>query len=779
MIGLKVVCYCMIFLVGLAGDICWCKEMEPTETSIILNTLRKSIESGEFRIISTRLNVRPIESIMSIEEIKAALNEVWIPNELGYEDEILDYMRKKEWVTQTEELICFEVNTGSSILNFDRYRVISFDRRPLNPLKGVGRYMGAGGCRIDTYDGQTGSLETDSQFMKSEIYLNDSPTINVLSYHLFGRSQKYIPHDAQVNLTLKSVDNDTLYEVKFSTQDTSVKLLIDPDLEFAVLSEKHLIDNRLVFSASYKDFKKVNSIYFPTSIQIELYNSLGLKHRYKLEVEEMSFNVAFPSDFFEVQRSISPEQRLMPFSPIKPNSRTEQRQRRQTQKAPLPMCGPLSLQFVCKAFNVNAKLDELLNLTDYREDIGTSMKGLYEAAWRKGLNPEGILLKSKRLDDVRLPAIAHVDTNHFVVITAASRKDVRIFDPASDDYTLPIQEFRERWDGSLLTFTPTLESTLPSNSDASSPQPDSYSSALRPIQVDKSIHDFGRVRGGEQVEHIFTITNVGKMALEVSEVDKSCACTTTFLSNPTILPDGKLQLKVRLDAPKRDGTVEQFVRFQTDDPNLQTFELKVRANVYLSLKAMPSRVYLGKISADTPVTRTIVLEYSPKSVQILGIRTSSDVIHAVLLEGEQILQIHAKLQTVGLISEKIFVDYREQDEKLFLEVPIHGQITGEFEVSSKNIFFGLVDSQASNLSRDIVIKVTKPNIRVLHAESQSNYVSTSLTQLKDGRAYNVRIALQPSGHTGGLLKDVITISTNSDRQKELKVPVFAQITISE
>ena len=100
--------------------------------------------------------------------------------------------------------------------------------------------------------------------------------MRVLPFHLFGRSQKYIPPGAQVNLTSKTVDNGTLCEVQFSTGDASIKLLVDQEQEFVVRKEEHFIDELLVFSASYKDFKKENSILFPTDIKIEFHKNSSL-----------------------------------------------------------------------------------------------------------------------------------------------------------------------------------------------------------------------------------------------------------------------------------------------------------------------------------------------------------------------------------------------------------------------------------------------------------------------------------------------------------------------
>ena len=775
--------YHLIFsLVFLANSICWAKKLESAEVVSMLNLLRQSIRSGEVRVMSSQITIRSMEKIEEeIEDIKR--HQVVMSKNL---EKFFSYLRKGgDGRLLEEQNVTFEVNTGSPTLEINRYRIISVDRVPLNSLSEEGRFRNSGYVQITTYNGQLGAAEREAPFLNSFIVLTTENVTQVPPFHLFGRSLKPIPPDSQIDLTWKTINGETVCEIQFPIEihaglNGVCKLLINLSQGFIVLKEEHFAEDSLVFLVDYRDFDGKDAIFYPNEIEMKWYGSMGLEKQIKIEVKDKVFNVGFLPDFFDVMPTVHSGQTILSSSPIKPTQQFKPIQEPLIQQnsspkpsiqklASLPMCGPISLQFIFEKFGIKTDLAELLKLTDYKEGIGTSMKGLYDVAQKKRLNPEGVLMKSKSLDGFRLPAIARIDQNHFIVITAVSKEEIGVFDPASDRQTFPTKEFKRRWDGYLMPFAPTSESALRATEGPK-------------IQVHEAEHDFGQVRGGQQVEHIFTIANVGKAPLEISKVDSSCACTTAFLSDPTIPPGKTLQMKVQVAIPKKEGNIEQFVRLQTNDPNQPTFELKVKAIVYLPVTVIPSRLYLGKIPLGTPATRIIEMEYSSERTKILGLRASSDVVHTRLLDENRRLEVSVKPQTLGFLSETLFIDYLNESEKLVLEIPVQGEVTGDYEVSSKNIFFGIVNLNAkgNNLSREVIITATgNQPLKVLSTESQSSQILTEIIPLEEGRRYKLRISLHSVEQTHGLLKGVVKVYTNSQLQKKLEIPVYAHITRAE
>ena len=540
------------------------------------------------------------------------------------------------------------------------------------------------------------------------------------------------------------------------------KLFVDPKRGFAVVREENFYEGAIFFSVDYSEFKEIDSTPYPTRIKMTEYQKTKLTKQTTIEVKGAIFNVTFPSDFFTVDRKASPYQDVLEISTVPLISKSQQTQQPSTQQtAPLDLCGPLSLQFVFKQFGIKTELDELLKLTGYQEGIGTSMQGLYNAAQAKGLNPQGILVKSKKLEGISLPIIVYVAKNHFVVVKNFSNKEVDIFDPASTRRVVPMGQFKSVWDGHLLTFTASPGPTVPS--------------VTPEIKADELTHEFGRVRGGEQVEHIFSITNTSDRPLEISRTDSSCGCTTALLSAPIVPPGEELRLKVQWDVPKGDGNTEQLVRLHTKEPNPLTFEFKVQATIYVPLKTIPERVYFSKVLPNTSATRTVDIEYLPENVKILGVRTSSEILEAIFLDGGKHLEIRVMAQRPGLINEKVFIDYLDLAAQLTLEIPINGKVMGDFEILPEKVFFGVVKQQSDQLYREVTITPNRPNLEVVRVECQSENISVDMISPKGAGQYTLRIFLQPGKQKFALLKDVIKVYTNSSSQKELEIPVFAQI----
>lgn len=86
---------------------------------------------------------------------------------------------------------------------------------------------------------------------------------------------------------------------------------------------------------------------------------------------------------------------------------------------------------------------------------GSTLKSLIDIADSMNLAARPLRVELPALAQVRLPAVAHFDFNHFVVITAVTRNAVVVHDPARGVRTLPLAEFSKHFTGILLELTPT------------------------------------------------------------------------------------------------------------------------------------------------------------------------------------------------------------------------------------------------------------------------------------------------------------------------------------
>ncbi|MEA2496929.1 MAG: ATP-binding cassette, subfamily bacterial HlyB/CyaB, partial [Thermoleophilaceae bacterium] len=128
-------------------------------------------------------------------------------------------------------------------------------------------------------------------------------------------------------------------------------------------------------------------------------------------------------------------------------------------------CGAASLAIVCRAFGRKVSLARVREAVFTVSD-GTSLLGIAHGAKELGLAARTVKASKSRLDSLPLPAIAHWEANHWLVVYEVTDSHVRVSDPAVGLRRLDRAEFESKWSGyaALLEPTEALEDTPESSS---------------------------------------------------------------------------------------------------------------------------------------------------------------------------------------------------------------------------------------------------------------------------------------------------------------------------
>ncbi|MBQ0151487.1 MAG: DUF1573 domain-containing protein [Chryseobacterium sp.] len=78
------------------------------------------------------------------------------------------------------------------------------------------------------------------------------------------------------------------------------------------------------------------------------------------------------------------------------------------------------------------------------------------------------------------------------------------------------------------------------------------------VALSENNHDFGKIKKGAKVEHIYEITNTGKTPLVISEVKPGCGCTAPQFTKEPILPGKKGQITLSFDSAAFEGAVQKY-----------------------------------------------------------------------------------------------------------------------------------------------------------------------------------------------------------------------------
>ncbi len=137
------------------------------------------------------------------------------------------------------------------------------------------------------------------------------------------------------------------------------------------------------------------------------------------------------------------------------------RRRRRIKRFPLVWqvdqmdCGAASLAMICRHFGRKVSLARIRQLCHTAND-GTSLKAICHAATELGLAARALKVSLRHLDQVPLPAIAHWEGGHWLVLFDVEAQWVRVADPALGKRRLPRATFEQRWSGYMALFDYTV-----------------------------------------------------------------------------------------------------------------------------------------------------------------------------------------------------------------------------------------------------------------------------------------------------------------------------------
>ena len=95
------------------------------------------------------------------------------------------------------------------------------------------------------------------------------------------------------------------------------------------------------------------------------------------------------------------------------------------------------------------------------------------------------------------------------------------------------------------------------------------------IEFTEGAFDFGQVKEGAIVEHVFTFNNTGTAPVILSRVSASCGCTTPSYTQTPILPGKSGEIKVSFNSDGQVGKQQKIVTVASNaDNGVTTVQIK-------------------------------------------------------------------------------------------------------------------------------------------------------------------------------------------------------------
>lgn len=114
-------------------------------------------------------------------------------------------------------------------------------------------------------------------------------------------------------------------------------------------------------------------------------------------------------------------------------------------------CGVAALTMALRWLGLDVFFEQLEAITPVGL-AGVSLGALARTATASGVPASAVRLGSDQLSHARLPAVAHLVGDHYVVVSELRGDTVVVADPAEGVRPDSVQSFRRRWSGHLLVF---------------------------------------------------------------------------------------------------------------------------------------------------------------------------------------------------------------------------------------------------------------------------------------------------------------------------------------
>ncbi|MGM0485626.1 MAG: DUF1573 domain-containing protein [Planctomycetota bacterium] len=224
--------------------------------------------------------------------------------------------------------------------------------------------------------------------------------------------------------------------------------------------------------------------------------------------------------------------------------------------------------------------------------------------------------------------------------------------------------------------------------------------------VNGRVHDFGTMDRYAKKKHTFLIKNVGNAPLLLDVSRSTCKCTVGELDQDRIPPGETQELEVEWEAKLLGGApeFEQEVEVNTNDPENPLILLVIKGYVIESLRALPPKLVLGRVSAsDTTEAEFRLFGAGANDIEILEATfEKSDTADQYEIAFEPLPQeevqkekgvscgLLAKLTVkpglpLGPINQTIRIGARVEKEAE-VHVPLKGQTVGDIMVASSALF---------------------------------------------------------------------------------------------
>lgn len=290
---------------------------------------------------------------------------------------------------------------------------------------------------------------------------------------------------------------------------------------------------------------------------------------------------------------------------------------------------------------------------------------------------------------------------------------------------------------------------------------------------DKLEHDFGVVARGADTRYRITFTNKYAEPVHISDIRKSCGCTSANPSKTTLVSWEKGYIEFIMDTKKFTHQKDSAVTIVFDKPQHAEVRIPVKAFIRTDVVLTPGGAEFGPITRGTDFERKIAVAYAgTENWTIRDIISKNPDITAKKVETSRgggrvnydlIVTVKGSMP-VGEFRDQVILVTNDTGNP-YIPVMVDGKFENEYSVSPELVDFGTLAPGAKK-TMNVIVRGRKP-FTIDKIESEKSTGTFEVALPVQARPIHVLPLTMIAPSEAGTLTEEFTISISGSSQPVL------------
>jgi hypothetical protein len=297
------------------------------------------------------------------------------------------------------------------------------------------------------------------------------------------------------------------------------------------------------------------------------------------------------------------------------------------------------------------------------------------------------------------------------------------------------------------------------------------------IAADNVYYNWGKVKEGKVVEHIFKFVNEGNSILEIKKATGSPGCAVTVISTDKIPPGGEGEIKATIDTKGRAGHTRKRVTVSSNDPKTPEFFFTFGGEIIGDLMITPHRIIFTNVKKSEKATTDILITVNePKKIKLSSLKIRNPYFDIRQKEGTPekggVYEVTFNgVDTFGTTSSEIRITLEDPDKPV-AKVLVSAIVSGNVSYPRK-IFFQKIGDKFPPKNFTIATQ-DDANLTISKIEDLDNLLNLKIEGNRSSRvAINATVADQKIRHDENFSHKIILHTDDRDEPKiEIKYRII-------